>query len=156
MILTADQLITELDSLPDVRVLGPLIDSRYYCPHVDWLKEFGRFLVYSKPQYEAEKSDCDDFSLWAKEQATEALRKNGKIKNCGHTFAMCGLTIGMGLTEDGVATFFGLGGPCAHAANIVRCSNGLWYFFEPQKGEYDLVSKMLDNNAVSNCSIVWL
>ena len=118
-------------------------DAQVFCPHVEWLKPFGDFLLSRHLKGECEKFDCDDFSLDAIDEATKMFNRNDQIKGCGHTFGYAEVWIGL----DGLN---GVPGPGFHATNIVLCAGKLLYLFEPQTGLFTAYTPDLD------CIISWV
>jgi len=155
-IISAEQVYTELTSIKLITHVDPLRDLRYFCPDIRWLADFGEFLSVNKQPYIQEKRDCDDFAVWALQHANDALASSQKATNCGHTFGIAKLSLGISLREDETtATFFGLEGPVNHVANLVRCNDGVWYFFEPQSSKYEPINNFADDDFVYNVR-VWL
>ena len=118
-------------------------DAQLFCPSVEWLKPFGEFLLEKHRQGKREKYDCDDFTLDAVVEATNAFNQNQQINDSGHSFGYVELWIGL----DGLN---GVPGPGFHATNIVLCSNRTIYLFEPQTGLFCPFDDGLD------CVLSWV
>lgn len=95
-------------------------DYRYGCPEKEWLSNFK--LKYK--DYKFESFDCEDFSLETVVKARE--------QNYG---SLGGLTFGMVVVKQKNGN--------KHALNICRCSDGQWYFYEPQNGKAILAEEAL-------------
>jgi hypothetical protein len=104
-------------------------DSVMFCPSCSWLDDFGSYMRKIFKTYEKQKFDCDDYAIRAIDRATSALLENDDVQDCGHSFCYCEIDIKTelnGIKKDG---------DTHHGTNLVRCSDGFWYFFEPQNGQ---------------------
>lgn len=90
------------------------------------------------------KFDCDDFANYLKNCANLAMLRS-RHKGATHGFFVAMVKIGPG------SSLLGVGGArdAYHANNLVRCTDGHWYFIEPQKalrhyaGAANAVSRVL-------------
>lgn len=144
MIIPGQQLREELLALGFKVVEGPN-DARVFCPSTDWLQKFGTFIWQTKPQFNPRRYDCEDHSIRALNEATEAFQAaalDTYPEDCGHGFGLC--KIGISFTGDlmGVP-----GGAIPHRLNIVRTATGL-VFFEPQQGAYCDAKTAIDDGRV--------
>lgn len=137
--LRLDDLLSELKTLsPDInfgmgenrRDSGIPEETDFYAVDRDFLA--GDFIAYVGARMRAEgieqwteaKFDCDDFAHYFKQCATMSLL-HSPLKGATHTVLVAVVTIGKGENLLGVADG-------CHANNVVRCSDGHWYFVEPQ------------------------
>jgi hypothetical protein len=138
-VLTIDQLQAELKALaPGInfgmgehkRGGGIPEETDFYAADRDFLA--GDFMAYVGARMRAEgiekwteaKFDCDDFAHYLKQCATMSLL-HSPLKGATHTVLVAVVTIGQG--DD----LLGVSDGC-HANNLVRCTDGQWYFVEPQ------------------------
>lgn len=106
-------------------------ETDFYAADRDFLA--GDFMAYAGARMRAEgiqqwteaKFDCDDFAHYLKQCATMTLL-HSPLQGATHTVLVAVVTIGQG--ED----LLGVPDGC-HANNLVRCTDGQWYFLEPQK-----------------------
>jgi len=105
-------------------------ETDFYAVDRDFLA--GDFMAYVGARMRAEgieqwteaKFDCDDFAHYLKQCATISLL-HSPLKGATHTVLVAVVTIGKGENLLGVADG-------CHANNVVRCTDGQWYFVEPQ------------------------
>ena len=105
-------------------------ETDFYAVDRDFLA--GDFMAYVGARMRAEgieqwteaKFDCDDFAHYLKQCATMSLL-HSPLKGATHTVLVAVVTIGKGESLLGVADG-------CHANNVVRCTDGHWYFVEPQ------------------------
>ncbi len=135
--LRIEQIIKELEQIaPGIDLGGSkgiYEEHEFYAVDLDYLQ--GPFLDYVSRRMEAEgvrawvesKFDCDDFAHYLKGCATMCLLHSGYGK-ATHTMLVAIITIGAG------KNLLGVGGEqnSCHANNLVRCTDGNWYFVEPQ------------------------
>lgn len=147
MKITATQIVGELAELgifPEA-----LCDEFYFCPSLEWLQEYIHWFWQNNPyKYKKEKFDCDNFAKRAWAQADESLQENRDIQDCDHTFCMVKLNL--------LKTLNGVSGPGYHATNMVRCSNNIWYFAEPQSGEIHEVKTAIADGLCDAPFTVWM
>jgi hypothetical protein len=106
-------------------------ETDFYAADRDFLA--GDFMAYVGARMRAEgieqwteaKFDCDDFAHYLKQCATMTLL-HSPLKGATHTVLVAVVTIKEG--EE----LLGVPDGC-HANNLVRCTDGQWYFLEPQK-----------------------
>jgi hypothetical protein len=92
----------------------------------------GEFFDYVSRRMQAEgirkwteaKFDCDDFALYLNQCATMCMMNSG-LKGATHSLFQATVRIGDGEQVLGVPDGY-------HANNVVRCTDGCWYFIEPQ------------------------
>tara|TARA_S200002703_G_scaffold159632_2_gene173829 strand:- start:1164 stop:1637 length:474 start_codon:yes stop_codon:yes gene_type:complete len=104
-------------------------DAKVVCPDYDWfVDEFIPKLDQVTLPYVSEAYDCEDFCAEAQVLMTRSVRPNYKT---GHTLNYVELQIPPGQELHRVQ-----GGERGqwHATNVVRFSDGRWFFFEPQPG----------------------
>lgn len=108
-------------------IISPWRDMQVVCPHESWMTtEFWtRVLKPSLNSYEAEKFDCDDFSIRCLDRITACLNATKQLENAGYAASVCYLRIEGHLL--GVAD-------ALHANVMYRDDRGGWWFFEPQNG----------------------
>ena len=109
-----------------------LTDSTYSLPSKEWLTgEFSR-IVQSEFQTKGPSDDawdCDDAALQAMVLARRANRQRGKQEGIAFGF-VSGSLVG---PLNGIQA-----GP--HATNLVHCSDGNLYLYEPQNGQITLAA----------------
>jgi hypothetical protein len=105
----------------------------FYAADLDYVQ--GEFFQYFSKRMAAEgvsqwteaKFDCDDFAHYLSQCATMCMLKS-KLEGATHAFFVSTVQI------DAGAQLLGVGGSsnAYHANNLVRCTDGNWYFVEPQ------------------------
>lgn len=102
----------------------------FYAADLNYIN--GEFFDYVTKRMQAEgirswteaKFDCDDFALYLNQCATMCMMNSG-LKGATHAIFQTTVRIGEGEQVLGVADGY-------HANNAVRCTDGNWYFIEPQ------------------------
>lgn len=105
----------------------------FYAANLEYVQ--GEFFQYLAQRMAAEgvsqwteaKFDCDDFAHYLSQCGTMCILKS-KLEGATHAFFVSTVQI------DGGAQLLGVGGKenGCHANNLVRCTDGNWYFVEPQ------------------------
>jgi len=142
IILKIDELQNELKSLcPDID-FGTGKDNiptevTFYAADFDFVQSTfynylaNRMVAEGITKWEEAKFDCDDFALYLNSCATMCIKKSN-LNGATHTFFQTIVLINNG-------NLLGVTDGC-HANNIVRCTDGEWYFVEPQSalaGEFN-------------------
>lgn len=111
--------------LDHIELFGGGLD--YYCPGLDWVLEFGKQIADNRVDYKSDVYVCEQFARYAASEADTAAYFAGVRQH--HTF---GEARGTSVEQGGQ----GLGAiGKSHALNMVRCSDGKWYIFDPQNCE---------------------
>lgn len=108
-------------------------DLNFYAADREWVEtEFYRFLAQRMDadgirEWTEEKFDCDDFAQYLNTCATLSMQRSS-LKGGTHAFFSATVNIAEG------SSILGVGGDtdAYHANNLVRCTDGRWYFVEPQ------------------------
>jgi hypothetical protein len=109
-------------------------DTSFFAADLDYLR--GPFFDYVASRMRAEgitgwldsKFDCDDFAYYLGQCATMCLHHSG-LSKATHSILVSTVQIAKG------ASLLNVGGAenAFHANNLVRCTDGNWYFIEPQE-----------------------
>lgn len=108
-------------------------DLHFYAADREWVEtEFYRYLAQRMDvdgirEWTEEKFDCDDFAQHLNTCATLAMQRS-PLRGGTHAFFTAIVNIAEGSSVLGV----GGGTDAYHANNLVRCTDGRWYFVEPQ------------------------
>ena len=141
-VLQSQKIVNELRDILGFQSIETARDRNYACPSPEWLGPFGEWCRLNQPAKpsEGETGDCDDSALWAVVEARKSARDNPEFRGSGYAVFYCTVRIplvGIGQEEnwDGNTNDLnGIPGPTTHTTCLVRCSDGIWYFFEPQTG----------------------
>jgi len=129
VILAGDRIVNELAAIPVARVEGPW-DVAYFCPHVSWVEEYGRWWFANKipnQVYKPEEWDCDDYARDFENEVKKQILGTGVV---GATPAIC--KVKMQLSVSGNP--FGIESGC-HVSNLVRCADSGWRWWDAYSGK---------------------
>lgn len=124
-------------------------DRWYYCPSPGWLEQFGEY-CRSKPfAYKPESNDCDDAAIEGCQLATECLLAAAPKAEASHTVLECHVQLCMDTNLNGIDA-----SEAGHATNIVRCSDGEFYFFERMNGKFCHAKTAISNGVIGALNFV--
>lgn len=127
-------------------LLGPE-DEIYVCPTSDEIRDLFHFFIKFRSgfNYTPEAFDCDDFATEFKYWAT--------IWNVRHYHsAHAALAVGKAYIKlNGYYDLLSRPryvAPCGHVINVIRRSDGQWFFLEPQTGKMAPIESLLYEGTV--------
>jgi hypothetical protein len=140
-IIPAQQIVDELLVLDFLEIPSPMY-RHYACPDSEWLAPFASFCRENQPAKpeEKERGNCNASAIWCVDHAGYAWRASSEFYDAGLCVCYCRVVIpvapvgheddwnGETITLNGIPTW------PLHSTCVIRCSNGVWYFFEPQTG----------------------
>ena len=91
--------------------------DQYWCPSLDWLKDFGQWIKWQRPAYTEGVFVCFQFARMAAAEADRSALRAGLTNH--HSF---GEALGVWNTTS-------------HEINLCLCDDGELYAFDPQRAE---------------------
>jgi hypothetical protein len=156
-IVPAQQIVDELRALGFQEIPSPCYGN-YACPDPDWLVSFGAYCRENQPARpeEKERGNCNASAIWCVDKAGAAWRLSTEFHDAGCCVCYCRVVIpvapvghedewdGTPVTLNGIPTW------PLHSTCVIRGSNNVWVFFEPQTGLWTGCRDAIDSGIVAD------